>query len=302
MDKKSSIAFLALMLITVLTAIALVTGVSTAGEPTIVDKVDRTKEVDPGKYGNIMINNKTGEGMAMQEVEFPHWLHRSKFTCKVCHTEIGYKMKAGANDFVQADIDAGKDCGICHNGKAAFAATDCDRCHTGGMPNENNSVIGEALHELPVDDFGNKINWVKALRDGNIKPKASVDGSGKMTALDTEVLLEVKKFTPAPPKVLFPHKAHTEWLDCSSCHPEPFKEEKGSSSEMSMRKILSGQYCGACHGKVAFPLTNCFRCHSAAPEPIEPWPDPYAEDADKDKKSAKDKKSGKTSTPDPMDD
>ncbi|MBI5235080.1 MAG: hypothetical protein HY886_02395, partial [Deltaproteobacteria bacterium] len=24
-----------------------------------------------------------------------------------------------------------------------------------------------------------------------------------------------------------------------------------------------GQYCGRCHDKVAFPLRNCFKCHSA---------------------------------------
>ena len=286
MYKLSSTAFLALMLSIVFAATLLFTGVSTAGEPTIVDRVDRTKEIDPGKYGNIMINNKTGEGKAMPEVEFPHWLHRSKYTCKVCHTEIGFKMKAGANDFVMANIFAGKDCGTCHNGKAAFAVTECDRCHTGGLPNEKNRIIGEALHALPADDFGNKINWVKALRDGAIKPKASVDGTGEMTVLDMDILLNVKKFAPAPPRVLYPHKAHTEWLDCSSCHPEPFKQKKEGNPEMSMRKILSGQYCGTCHGRVAFPLTNCFRCHSADPLPIEPWPDPYAEDTaadDKDK-------------------
>ena len=39
---------------------------------------------------------------------------------------------------------------------------------------------------------------------------------------------------------------------------------------MNMMKIISGQYCGACHGIVAFPLEDCFRCHNIAlPKPAE---------------------------------
>ena len=28
-----------------------------------------------------------------------------------------------------------------------------------------------------------------------------------------------------------------------------------------MVQIFDGQYCGACHVSVAFPLTDCKRCH-----------------------------------------
>jgi hypothetical protein len=30
---------------------------------------------------------------------------------------------------------------------------------------------------------------------------------------------------------------------------------------MNMLQILSGEKCGQCHGAVAFPLTECARCH-----------------------------------------
>jgi len=30
----------------------------------------------------------------------------------------------------------------------------------------------------------------------------------------------------------------------------------------AMKKIEEGQFCGRCHGVVAFPLSNCTRCHS----------------------------------------
>jgi c(7)-type cytochrome triheme protein len=63
------------------------------------------------------------------------------------------------------------------------------------------------------------------------------------------------------PVVLFPHKRHTEWLDCSNCHDKLFKEEIGAS-HISMFQILAGEQCGVCHGAVSFPLTECNRCHS----------------------------------------
>ncbi len=31
---------------------------------------------------------------------------------------------------------------------------------------------------------------------------------------------------------------------------------------MTMRGIVKGKWCGRCHNKVAFPLSNCTRCHT----------------------------------------
>ena len=61
---------------------------------------------------------------------FPHWIHRIRYKCKVCHTKI-FEPKAGANLITMADINAGQFCGRCHNGKTAFAAGfgACQRCH-----------------------------------------------------------------------------------------------------------------------------------------------------------------------------
>ena len=49
---------------------------------------------------------------------FPHWLHRVRYKCYVCHFEI-YEMKAGTDQTPMEDIIAGKSCGVCHNGKIA---------------------------------------------------------------------------------------------------------------------------------------------------------------------------------------
>ena len=78
--------------------------------------------------------------------------------------------------------------------------------------------------------------------------------------MDLNIVREVKK-SPMP-DVVYPHKQHTEWLDCSNCHPDVFIPKKGAD-QISMAAILLGQKCGVCHGKVAFPVTECKRCHSS---------------------------------------
>ena len=62
--------------------------------------------------------------------KFPHWIHRMNFKCYVCHNAI-FQMKAGADDITMDKIQAGKFCGVCHNGKTAFQVKfeTCPRCH-----------------------------------------------------------------------------------------------------------------------------------------------------------------------------
>lgn len=82
------------------------------------------------EYGDVVFN-KRSEKEGMRPVVFPHWFHRIRFRCKVCHDELGFKMRAGANDVRMADIANGKFCGLCHNGQIAWGAERCDLCHSG---------------------------------------------------------------------------------------------------------------------------------------------------------------------------
>jgi c(7)-type cytochrome triheme protein len=252
---------------------------------------DYSRIKDPGSYGTIIMKKNTGDREDLRPVVFPHWVHRQKYTCKVCHTDLGYSLKAGTADIKQADIEAGESCGACHNGSIAFGADKCVRCHSQGLEVEENARIEEALKGFPPDDFGNKVDWVGALRDGHIKPKASLEGKAEMIVLDMDVVIPVTKFVPHPPDVLYPHKAHTERLDCSSCHTDIFNMAKGGNPEMNMMKIISGQYCGVCHGRVSFPLLDCFRCHSQPlPESVDRWWDKKRGEEDVPDKSDKSKK------------
>jgi len=168
-------------------------------------------------------------------------------------------MKAGTADIKMADIFAGNYCGKCHNGEVAFAPTTCDRCHSQGIEVAENRKFESVVNEFPTDCCGNRVDWVKALNEGKISPKPTVDGTGEMMIADFIVERPVKD--GVIPNVLYPHKPHTMLLSCDNCHPALFNPKAGSTP-ITMTGINAGNYCGTCHGKVAFPIEDCFRCHS----------------------------------------
>lgn len=87
------------------------------------------------EYGDVVLNRRA-EKEGVRPVVFPHWFHRIRFRCKVCHSELGFQMRAGSNDVLMADIIDGKFCGMCHNDRVAWGPANCDLCHSGkrGLP------------------------------------------------------------------------------------------------------------------------------------------------------------------------
>ena len=82
------------------------------------------------EYADVIIN-KRAEEEGMRPVIFPHWFHRVRFTCNVCHNPEGFKMQVGANDITMAKIVDGQFCGMCHNNEIAWGLDRCDTCHSG---------------------------------------------------------------------------------------------------------------------------------------------------------------------------
>lgn len=82
------------------------------------------------EYGDIVINNYASEA-GIRPVIFPHWFHRIRFTCKVCHADLGFKFEAGGNKITMADILDQRFCGACHNGEIAWNIENCGLCHSG---------------------------------------------------------------------------------------------------------------------------------------------------------------------------
>ena len=121
----------------------------------------------------------------------------------------------------------------------------------------------EAFETLPDSKSGNYVQWNAAMDEGLIEPRNSLTQvSTPPIVLDLNIVREVKG---SMPDVVYPHKQHTQWLDCSNCHPAIFIPQKGAN-QISMASILLGEKCGVCHGKVAFPVSECRRCHSRPKE------------------------------------
>ncbi len=82
------------------------------------------------EYGDVVINNYS-DAAGMRPAVFPHWFHRIRFRCKVCHADLGFEFKAGGNKITMAKIIDGQFCGACHNGEVAWSVENCNMCHSG---------------------------------------------------------------------------------------------------------------------------------------------------------------------------
>lgn len=98
------------------------------------------------EYGDVVINNYA-EAAGMRPAVFPHWFHRIRFRCKVCHADLGFKMQAGGNEINMAKIIEGQYCGACHNGEVAWSIENCDLCHS-GKPGTATQVHGNTVQSL----------------------------------------------------------------------------------------------------------------------------------------------------------
>ncbi len=267
-------------------------------------------------YGDIVMV-ETADGMKEGEVEavvFPHWFHRIRFRCKVCHEDT-FKTDKGANEIDMDSISAGESCGMCHDGSVASDPLECETCHfypweqveqdqarkeqepenpedilfagrsgkVAGRGDRRNPVGSAfkwgagwqpkalALTGLPKDKYG-LVDWVELTRKGTILPKGSLDPDDPLYESPVryeydedgdedieDILIPVKSKTLSA--VVFPHTLHAWWLNCKSCHPRRFTRTAGET-RMTMKEMAKGKYCGECHGKVAFPLEDCTKCHN----------------------------------------
>jgi len=66
---------------------------------------------------------------------FPHWVHRIRYRCTACHADV-FEMRLGSTPMSMAAMRDGQACGVCHDGRAAFGLTACDRCHVSAIQSE----------------------------------------------------------------------------------------------------------------------------------------------------------------------
>ncbi len=233
--------------------------------------------------GNFVLKanpEKTDEA-GLAPVLYPHWMHRIMFECKVCHDTL-FQMKRWTNDITQEKIMAGKQCGACHDGTMAFSAGEnCERCHMAGLP------AAERLHnpakidqiqlaksalavgakwdpgkfpdgKMPLDKY-KLVDWLKLKELNAFKPISSLEKDAQHETRDNIIRFVSK--SDFLDDVLFGHKVHADWINCSSCHPALFSEELGGT-KIKMTEMSKGRFCGNCHGKVSFSFADCKRCHN----------------------------------------
>ena len=106
------------------------------------------------EFGDVVINNHSDKA-GMRPVVFPHWFHRIRFRCKVCHADLGFKFQAGGNDINMLKIIDGEFCGACHDGELAWSVENCDLCHS-AKPKTPTQVHESTLQKLlsPVSAAG----------------------------------------------------------------------------------------------------------------------------------------------------
>jgi c(7)-type cytochrome triheme protein len=149
----------------------------------------------------------TFKAKGITDAQFSHQVHLGMFSCKDCHTKV-FPFKAGAKHYTMTDMEQGKSCGTCHNGKdAATVAGNCDLCHKGFKP-------------------------------GVITFKT--DGGD----------------------VKFSHEFHLGMYKCQDCHTKRFPFKAGVK-HFGMAGLEAGNSCGGCHnGKDAFSVKgDCEKCH-----------------------------------------
>ncbi len=261
------------------------------------------------EYGDIILNSKADamRKADVGDVVFPHWFHRIRYRCNVCHEDI-FILRAGGNDINMARIsEGGEQCGKCHNGLVAWEPLECDRCHSlepgwSGGPIQHSRRGGEetgrtlkeraldikignkakpysnliklasgwhpkALSEsgLPLDKYG-LVDWAEAVREKKVAPAWSLDPNADISekrTRSTRILFKTKSEFVSD--VLFPHDVHSYWLQCKICHETKggaIFDEKVGMVQVDMVGIGKGKWCGRCHDKVGFPISDCNRCHN----------------------------------------
>jgi c(7)-type cytochrome triheme protein len=217
------------------------------------------------KYGTLEMRRKTKKA-GIPAAVFAHWSHRARYTCRVCHQELGFSMRSGDTGITRSQYVSGKYCGACHNGVTAFTvqegtARQCDRCHmkdTQALEDQFESFV----RDLPFASFGNGIDWAEAIKTGKISPINALKSEQTIQQLPEKLKLPMKLGTAVQRSDLtFSHEEHFFELDCSACHPDIFNVKKKGTKAFTMESNIYGSFCGACHMRVAFPMNDCKRCH-----------------------------------------
>lgn len=236
-----------------------------------------------GKPRDVIYNVK-GLGTAT----FSHSIHIDKTggACKGCHN--GKVISGKGKSVTMAEMEKGRTCGFCHNGKRAFTVSaNCDRCHKGLKPkdiNFNLKGVSTATfsHSFHTQAYGCKDCHTKIFPFKAVVGKATMNdmvngkscgvchngkdafaSTGDCNKCHKGLKPGIMKFKTDAGEATFSHEFHLQNYKCADCHTKifPFKAGKLKATMLEME---GGKSCGACHnkGKDAFSVQDeCGKCH-----------------------------------------
>lgn len=212
------------------------------------------------------------------KVLFSHSKHRSLFACSDCHNTI-VASGVASRRFSMAEMDKGKSCGACHDGKTAFSVKQCSKCH----PVKEVLFSDDARfnHDKHLSAFtcGDCHNQPYNAGPENVRVRMSQmeKGASCGSCHDGTTVFSVKGDCDKCHKstvnvtfsvketgnTTFSHSAHATLFKCTDCHNGIFVAGK-ESKRNSMAEMEKGSSCGACHdGKTAFGVkSDCQKCHT----------------------------------------
>lgn len=220
-------------------------------------------------------------------VVFSHNSHLKKkprkdpLRCNACHEK---ETKRSEKRYSMADMEKGKSCGACHNGRGAFSVALCSRCHIVKDITYNIKQTGKVLfsHQAHLKKSPDCAKCHNAIFKTGKNPTVSMDEMEKgkscgachngKAAFALSGCVKCHPYKDATYKlkaagtVKFSHKAHIDLnISCAGCHETIYKPAKGNKTA-TMNDMEKGKSCGACHdGKKAFSVSaNCATCHKAS--------------------------------------
>jgi c(7)-type cytochrome triheme protein len=212
---------------------------------------------------------------------FSHTSHlATSGDCGVCHPSHFAAGPGKHKHSSMTDMEKGKSCGACHNGRKAFGLAACVACHPAGD-------ITYKVKETGPTHFSHKTH-IEVEKCGACHPKlyapnrknrrvgmaAMEKGLSCGACHNSRQAFSVKECSKCHPtgellfeekstgNVMFSHTSHTGLYRCGDCHTSIYETTR-SKLKVSMQEMEKGRSCGACHeGKTAFNVSEkCESCH-----------------------------------------
>lgn len=214
---------------------------------------------------------------------FSHTFHLGMYACKDCHPGI-FGAGASVKRFKMADMEAGKSCGACHDGKTGFTVKEnCTKCHPVKEITfkDSGAVFSHTFHisAYRCNDCHNALfkpssnNTRATMSDMEAGKSCGACHDGKSAFASNGSCEKCHKVTRAikyempveTGSVLFSHKVHlAKGYGCVDCHGKII-QSGAARRPQTMKAMEEGKTCGACHGfSMAFSVKdpiNCEKCH-----------------------------------------